>query len=243
MHAETISAKEDQEQAKVESISDNKSENRIPSGSNFKVKQRAKSNSNSTRTNSIKRSQPQQPKAEIMSAHLVSSSTQEQEDKLLKVLSQHKKAIGWTLSDLPGINPSICMHRILMEEVTKPIRQQQRRMNPTILDMVKKEFTKLLVVGIIYPISDSQWMSLVQVVPKKFEITVMKNQHDELVPMQIQNSWRVCINYRRLNEATRKDHFPLPFVDQVLEKLSGKSHCYFLDGLFGYMQIHIAPED
>ncbi|RDX97044.1 Retrovirus-related Pol polyprotein, partial [Mucuna pruriens] len=74
-------------------------------------------------------------------------------------------------------------------------------------------------------------------------MTVMKNQHDELVPMRIHNSWRVCIDYRRLNQATRKDHFPLPFIDQVLEKLAGKSHYCFLDGFSGYMQIHIAPKD
>ncbi|RDX85425.1 hypothetical protein CR513_33392, partial [Mucuna pruriens] len=87
---------------------------------------------------------------------------QEQEDKLLYVLRQHKKAIGWKLSDLPGINPSICMHRILMEEEARPIRQQKRRLNSTILDMVKKEVTKLLAARIIYPILDSQWVSLVQ---------------------------------------------------------------------------------
>ncbi|RDX79855.1 Retrovirus-related Pol polyprotein, partial [Mucuna pruriens] len=168
---------------------------------------------------------------------------QEQEDKLPKVLKQYKKAIGWKHSDLPGINPSICMHRILMEEDIKPIRKQQRRLNPTLLDVVKKEVTRLLAAGIIYPISDSQWVSPVQVVPKKFGMTVMKNQHDELVPMRIQNSWRVCINYRRLNQATRKDHFPLPFIDQMLEKIAGKYHYYFLDGFSGYMQIHIAPKD
>ncbi|RDX70068.1 Retrovirus-related Pol polyprotein from transposon 17.6, partial [Mucuna pruriens] len=123
-----------------------------------------------------------------------------------------------------------------MEEEAKPIRQQQRRMNLTILDVVKKEVTKLLVVGIIYPISDSEWMSLVQVVPKKSRMTVTKNQHDELVPMRIQNSWRMCIDYRRLNQATHKDHF-------LLEKLSRKSHYYFLDGFSRYMQIHISPED
>ncbi|RDX71947.1 hypothetical protein CR513_48633, partial [Mucuna pruriens] len=99
----------------------------------------------------------------------------EQEEKLLEVLRQHKKAIGWKLSNLPGINPSICMHRILMEEEVKPIRQQQRRLNPTLLDVVKKEVTKLLAAGIIYPISDSQWVSPMQVVPKKSEMTVMKN--------------------------------------------------------------------
>ncbi|RDX85484.1 Retrovirus-related Pol polyprotein, partial [Mucuna pruriens] len=144
----------------------------------------------------------------------------EQEEKLLKVLRQHRKAIGWKLSDLPGINPSICMHRILMEEDIKPIRQQQRRLNPTLLDVVKKEVTRLLTVGIIYPISDSQWVSPMQVVPKKSGMTVMKNQHDEL---------RVCIDYRRLNQATRKDHFALPFIDQMLEKIARKSHYCFLD--------------
>ncbi|RDX91888.1 Retrovirus-related Pol polyprotein, partial [Mucuna pruriens] len=106
-------------------------------------------------------------------------------------------------------------------------------MNLTILDVVKKEVTKLLAVGIIYPISDSQWVSLVQVVPKKLGMIVIRNQHNELVPMRIQNSW----------QATRKDHFPLPFIDQVLEKLVGKFHYCFLDGFFRYMQIHIAPED
>ncbi|RDX76540.1 Retrovirus-related Pol polyprotein from transposon 17.6, partial [Mucuna pruriens] len=159
---------------------------------------------------------------------------QKQEDILLQVLRQHKKAIGWKLSDLPRVNPSIYMHRILMEEEAKPIRQQKRRMNPTILDMVKKEVTKLLVVGIIYPILDSQWVSLVQVVPKKSGMTVMNNQHDEL---------RVYIDYRRLNQATCKDHFPFPFIDQVLEKLVGKPYYCFLDGFSGYMQIYIAPDD
>ncbi|RDY05959.1 hypothetical protein CR513_10136, partial [Mucuna pruriens] len=74
-------------------------------------------------------------------------------------------------------------------------------------------------------------------------MTVMKNQHDELVPMRIQNSWRVCIDYRKLNQETCKDHSPLPFIDQVLEKLAGKSYYCFLDGFSKYMQIHIAPED
>ncbi|RDX92476.1 Retrovirus-related Pol polyprotein from transposon 17.6, partial [Mucuna pruriens] len=77
-----------------------------------------------------------------------------------------------------------------MEEEARLIRQQQRRLNSTILDVVKKEVTKLLAAGIIYPISDSQWVSPMQVVPKKSGMTIMKNQHDELVPMRIYNSWR-----------------------------------------------------
>ncbi|RDY07839.1 Retrovirus-related Pol polyprotein from transposon 17.6, partial [Mucuna pruriens] len=106
---------------------------------------------------------------------------QEQEDKLLNVLRQQKKAIGWKLSDLPDINPFICMHRILMEEEIKPIRQQQRRLNLTILDVVKKEVTKLLATGIIYPISDTQWVSPMQVVSKKSGMMFTKNKQDELI--------------------------------------------------------------
>jgi hypothetical protein len=99
-----------------------------------------------------------------------------------------------------------------------------------ILDVVK-EVTKLLQAGIIYPISDSKWVSPVQVVPK---IVPDQNEKNELVPIRVQNSWRVCIDYRRLNQATRKDHFPLPFIDQMLERLAGKSRYCFLDDFSGY---------
>jgi len=79
--------------------------------------------------------------------------------------------------------------------------------------------------------------------PKKSEITVIKNDYDELVPTQIQTRWRVCIDYRKLNKAIRKDHFPLPFIDQMLEWLIGHEYCCFLDGYSSHNQILIAPED
>jgi len=99
----------------------------------------------------------------------------EQEQKLLQVIREHKKAIGWKVADIPGINPAICMNKILLEEGKKPVRQPQRRLNPQILDVVKKEITKLLQAGIIYPISDNTWVSPIQVVPKKSVIIVIKN--------------------------------------------------------------------
>ncbi|KAK0604452.1 hypothetical protein LWI29_015827 [Acer saccharum] len=110
-------------------------------------------------------------------------------------------------------------------------------------EVVKKEVLKLLQVGIIYPISDSKWVSPIHVVPKKSGITVVHNEQNELVPQRLQTGWRVCIDYRKLNTATRKDHFPLPFIDQMLERLAGHSHYCFLDGYSGYNQIAIAPED
>ncbi|XP_042415270.1 uncharacterized protein LOC122004449 [Zingiber officinale] len=167
----------------------------------------------------------------------------EQEDRLLEILRQHKKAIGWTLADILGISPSICMHRINLEEDVKSVRRLQRRLNPLILDVVKKEVTRLLQAGIIYPISDSKWVSPIHMVPKKSGVIVVANEENELVPTRVKNSWRVCVDYRKLNQANRKDHYPLPFIDQMLERLAGKSHYYFLDGYTGYFQICIYPED
>ena len=80
-------------------------------------------------------------------------------------------------------------------------------------------------------------------VPKKSGITVVKNDDDELVPTRVQTGWRVCIDYHKLNDATRKDHFPLPFIDQMLERLAGHEYYCFLDGYSGYNQIAIASED
>ncbi|XP_050106922.1 uncharacterized protein LOC126586223 isoform X3 [Malus sylvestris] len=81
------------------------------------------------------------------------------------------------------------------------------------------------------------------VVPKKSGVTVVKNEEQELVPTRVVTGWRVCIDYRKLNAMTRKDHFPLPFLDQMLERLAGYQFYCFLDGYSGYNQIVIAPED
>ena len=135
------------------------------------------------------------------------------------------------------------MHRIHLEENSKPSHEAQRRLNPNMKEVVRTEIIKLLDVGVIYPILDSSWVSPIQVVPKKYGITVVKNDNNELVPTRMQNGWRVCIDYRKLNSVTRKDHFPLPFIDQMLERLSGHAYYCFLDGYSGYNQIPIAPED
>jgi len=86
------------------------------------------------------------------------------------------------VADLKGISPTICIHRIHLEDETKPIRRMQRRLNPRMEEAVQKEVLKLLDAGIIYPISDSQWVNPVKVVPKKSGITVVKNNEGDLIP-------------------------------------------------------------
>jgi hypothetical protein len=110
-------------------------------------------------------------------------------------------------------------------------------------EVVKVEVIKLLDAGIIYPISNSKWVSPIHVVPKWVGLTVVRNKDDKLVPTHIQSGWRVCIDYRKLNAATRKDHFPLPFIDQMVERLAGHEYYYFLDGYYGYNQVHVDPKD
>ena len=139
--------------------------------------------------------------------------TTAQEHDLLHLLKKNKQALGWKISDLKGINPSICTHHIYLEEESKVVRQPQQRLNPHLQEVVRVEVLKLLQAGIIYPISDSTWVSPTQVVPKKSGVTTVKNEKGEELSTRLTTSWRVCIDYRRLNEVTRKDHFPLPFID------------------------------
>ncbi|GJR40050.1 DNA-directed DNA polymerase [Tanacetum coccineum] len=149
---------------------------------------------------------------------MVISSTLSTNEKtrLLKVLWNHKGAISWSIADIKGIESSF---------------------------FVKKEVIKLLDAGLIYPISDSPWVSPVQVIPKKGGMTVVKNEKDELIPQRTVTRWSVCIDYRKLNNATRKDHFTLSFIDQMLERLAEHEYHCFLDGFSGYFQIPIIPED
>ncbi|GKB13367.1 DNA-directed DNA polymerase [Tanacetum coccineum] len=167
----------------------------------------------------------------------------EEKTALLKVLKSHKRAIAWKISDIKGIDPSFCTHKILMEYDFKPAVQHQRRVNPKIHEVIKKEVIKLLDAGLIYPISDSPWVSPAHRVPKKGGMTVVENKDNELIPSRLVTGWQVCIDYRKLNDSTRKDNFPFPFMDQMLERLAGSEYYCILDGFFGYFQIPIDPQD
>nr|GEW55347.1 reverse transcriptase domain-containing protein [Tanacetum cinerariifolium] len=218
------------------------------------------------------------------------SLNDEEKTGLITVLKSHKRAIAWKLSDIKGINPEFCTQKILIEEDFKPAVQHQRRVNPKIHDVIKKEVEKLLDARLIYPISDNSWKILIEedfkpavqhqrrvnpkihdvikkeveklldarliypisdnswvspvhCVPKKGGFTVVENEENELIPTRLVTRWHVCIYYQKLNEATRKDHFPLPFMDQMLERLAENEYYCFLDGFSGYFQIPIDSKD
>nr|GFA80093.1 reverse transcriptase domain-containing protein [Tanacetum cinerariifolium] len=140
----------------------------------------------------------------------------EEKSSLIKVLKSHKRAIAWKLSDIQGINSEFYTHKILMEEDYKPAVQHQIRVNPKIHDVIKKEVEKLLDAGLIYPISDSPWVSPVHCVPKKGGFTVVANEENELIPTRLVTGWR---------------------------RLAGNEYYCFLDGFSGYFQIPINPRD
>nr|GEV88477.1 reverse transcriptase domain-containing protein [Tanacetum cinerariifolium] len=142
----------------------------------------------------------------------------EEKTALITVLKSHKRAIAWKLSDIKGIDPEFYTHKILMEDDFEPAVQHQRRVNPKIHDVIKNEVLKLLDAGLIYPISDSPWVSLVHCVPKKGGFTVVENEENELILTRLVMGWRVCIDYRN-------------------------QYCCFLDGFSGYFQIPIDPKD
>nr|GEV89368.1 reverse transcriptase domain-containing protein [Tanacetum cinerariifolium] len=129
--------------------------------------------------------------------------------------------------------------------IVKDLSMEEKTALITVLKSHKQAIAWKLsdIKGLIYPISDSNWVSPVHCVPNKGGFTVLENEDNELILTRLVTGWRVCIDYRKLNEATRKDHFPLPFMDQMMERLAGNQYYCFLDGFFGYFQIPIDSKD
>ncbi|GJT12841.1 reverse transcriptase domain-containing protein [Tanacetum coccineum] len=122
-----------------------------------------------------------------------SQLTKEKKNKIIYVLKKHKQAFSWKTTDIPGICPSFCKHKIQLLDDKKPVVQKQRRLNPNMQEVVKKEIVKILDTGIIYPIVDSPWVCPIYCVPKKDGITVVTNENDELVPTRIVTGWREAV--------------------------------------------------
>ncbi|GJY82835.1 reverse transcriptase domain-containing protein [Tanacetum coccineum] len=139
----------------------------------------------------------------------------EEKEHLVKVLKSHKQAIAWKLSDIKGIGPQFCTHKILIEDDFKPAYQHQRRVNPKIHEVIKKEVEKLLDAGLIYPISDSPWVSPVHCVPKKGGMAVVTNEDNELI-----STWCMMAIFHGMIEETME-----VFMDDFLVFEDSFSSC------------------
>nr|GEZ21699.1 reverse transcriptase domain-containing protein [Tanacetum cinerariifolium] len=175
------------------------------------------------------------------------SSVEEPPELELKELPSH---LEYALLEDSNKLPVIISKNLKVDEREAPInvlKSHKRAVTWKISDIKgidpRKEVIKVLDVGMIYPIVDSPWVSPIHCVLKKGGMTVVSNENNELIPTRLVTGWRVCIDYRNLNDATRKDHFPLPFMDQMLERLVGNEFYCFLDGFSGYFQIPIDPQD
>jgi hypothetical protein len=154
-------------------------------------------------------------------------------ETLLNLLKKHRKVIGYSINDLKGLSPAFCTHRIPMEDQCKPVVDHKMSLTHAMREVVKKEVIKLLDAGIIYPVPHSEWVSPVHCVLKKGGLTMVKNEKNELIPQRTVTGWWMCIDYRNLNKATKKDHFPLPFIDEMLKRLANHTYFCFLDGYSG----------
>jgi hypothetical protein len=154
-----------------------------------------------------------------------SQLTDEEAEMYRALVMEYRDIFAWSYKDLKGIPPGVAQHTIPLIPGAKPVRQKERRMNPNLQLIVKAELERLLQVGFIKPVEITDWVSPMVLVKKK------------------NGKLRVCIDYRTLNKFTQKDHFPLPFVNTILDEVAGHELYTFMDGYSGYNQISIAPED
>ena len=147
--------------------------------------------------------EPEKTRPVIISAAL----TKLEEQKLLEILREYKEAIAWFIKYLKGISPSICMHKILLEDDAKTTIEHQRRLNPVMKEVIRKEVLKWLNTDFIFSISDSLWVSPVHVVPKKGGFTVIKNEKNELIPTRMEGVYRL----QKIEYCYKKGSLSSPF--------------------------------
>nr|GEY32765.1 reverse transcriptase domain-containing protein [Tanacetum cinerariifolium] len=176
----------------------------------------------------------------ILNTKTVKSSVDEPPEVELKDLPPHHE---YTFMEGDNKLPVIIAKELGGEEKSALIKVLKSHKRAIAWKLSDIHVEKLLDAGLIYPIFDSLWVSPLHYVPKKGGFTVVENEKNELIPTRLVIGWRVCIDYRKLNKDTRKDHFPLPFMDQMLERLAGNEFYCFLDGFSRYFQIPIDPRD
>ncbi|MCO5573310.1 hypothetical protein L7F22_027079 [Adiantum nelumboides] len=154
---------------------------------------------------------------------LAKDLTQEERQAYLAMLEGYPKLFNDGYDQITGV--FVVQYHIHLKDQAKPVVQRLRRLGVIQQDALLSKVRKLLNAGFIYPIEDSEWVSPVVVTPKK------------------NGKWRVCVDYKPLNAATKWDHFPLPFQDEILNEVAGYERYTVCDGYLGYFQIRIAEED
>ncbi|MCO5581737.1 hypothetical protein L7F22_035626 [Adiantum nelumboides] len=149
--------------------------------------------------------------------------TWEEREDFKQMLRKFPRLFAKDYTDVQGVDA--IQHKIELKPKIKPKAQKLRRLGVIKEQALLKEVRKLLAAGFTYPVENLAWVSPVVVTPKK------------------NGKWRVCVDYRPLNEATKRDHFPLPFQDDIRNEVAGKEKYTVCDGYSGYFQIGIALED
>ena len=138
---------------------------------------------------------------------------------------EYKDCFAWSCDDMKGVPPEVVQHTIPIRDDAKPVQQRPYDMNPKYETIVKEEIDKLLDAGFIYEIEHTEWVSPIVIVTKK------------------NGKIRVCVDLKKVNAATVRDHYPLRFTEHVLERVAGHEAYSFLDGFSGYNQVSIDPKD
>lgn len=166
-----------------------------------------------------------EPRTEPRKVWIATDLKPDEEELLISTLKEYKDIFAWSYKDLKGVDPAICQHTIPMREEAKPSKQRPYTYNDNFGSKIKEEIDKLLAAEFIYEIEHTEWVSPIVIVPKK------------------NGKLRVCVNLKKVNAATIRDHYPLPITDHVLERVAGKKAYSFLDGFSRYNQVSIDPKD
>ena len=162
-------------------------------------------------------------KQELVTKMISSDLSVGEKEKFLEMLSRYPNLFITSYEEIRGFKGEEL--RIELKDGVKPVRQRLRRMGQEQMMALKEEVDKLLKAGFIYPVETAEWVSPVVVTPKK------------------DGRWRVCVDFKPLNAATKKDPYPLPFIDQILDSVAGYERYSVCDGFSGYFQLKIAQED
>ncbi|MCO5563877.1 hypothetical protein L7F22_017528 [Adiantum nelumboides] len=159
-------------------------------------------------------------------AYIAIDLTEEEKKRLIDTLKQYKDVFAlWSYKDLKGVDPSICQHMIPLKSDAKPSRQRSYTYNETFARTIKEEIDKLKEAEFIYEIEHTDWVSQIVMVHKK------------------NGKLRVCVNLKKVNNATIRDNYPFPIIDHVIERVAGREAYSFLDRFLGYNQLAIKPHD